>query len=468
MTRRVRYRVVPDVRGRNGPIVLRDQGEGSQDVTYWAVGRLGEQGRRKWVDWRFDKEAVIGIFGRRGSGKSYTLGALLEAMATTSPKHGVGGNVGDRGALLFDTLNIFQHATVGAHEVADEELKEEAVKNLRRFGMDSVEADELRFEMFHPAGEDRPYYDDNYQPFAVDTSILRPEDYGHVFDIDIYRDPMGQLLLAADEKNRGDGRQSDEGKDGEYGGLIGLIACLESDADLEEQFAADTRRALVSRLRTLAQRAVFSQSATNIDSLIEPGKVTVLLLAHLSPTLRSVVAALLVRQLFQARATAAEASNTLKLDPDIGEERRKRASEEIEQAPPRTILCFDEAQGYAPPQMSNPCTAALTQYVKEGRNYGLSLVLTTQQPSAIHGDILSQLDGVLSHRLTVPKDINTALNHAKARSPEKIVSEGSELDESELIRELSVGQAWLSHGEVNRSLIVNIRPRVTAHGGIEA
>ncbi|MDP7445150.1 MAG: hypothetical protein QGF64_05715, partial [Candidatus Poseidoniia archaeon] len=105
--------------------------------------------------------------------------------------------------------------------------------------------------------------------------------------------------------------------------------------------------------------------------------------------------------------------------------------------------------------------------VKEGRNHGLSLMITSQQPSAIHPEILSQVDCVIAHRLTVQSDIDAVLRSAKGRSPEKISSGTQALSPHDLLRELAQGQAYISHGDTTRAFISEIRPRVTAHGGIE-
>ena len=201
--------------------------------------------------------------------------------------------------------------------------------------------------------------------------------------------------------------------------------------------------------------------------MVKAGQLTILLLGHLAPPMRSLVAAIVVRQLFNLRSAASEASKTLKLDSTISDNERTTAVKTIEASPPRTLLCIDEAQGYAPPSKVNPCTSILIQYVKEGRNHGLSLMITSQQPSAIHREILSQMDCVVAHRLTVQSDIDAMIRSAKGRSPDKISSGTQTLTINDLLRELVQGQAIISHGDATRSFVTEIRPRVTAHGGIE-
>ena len=109
-------------------------------------------------------------------------------------------------------------------------------------------------------------------------------------------------------------------------------------------------------------------------------------------------------------------------------------------------------KGTAPPSKANPSTSILIQYVKEGRNHGLSLMVTSQQPSAIHSEILSQVDCVVAHRLTVQSDIDAVIRSAKGRSPEKMSSALQTLSVHDLLRELARGQAYISHGDTARCM----------------
>jgi DNA helicase HerA-like ATPase len=130
-------------------------------------------------------------------------------------------------------------------------------------------------------------------------------------------------------------------------------------------------------------------------------------------------------------------------------------------------VCIDEAQNYIPAGAKDSCSVSLIQFVKEGRNHGLSLLFTSQQPSAVHSEILSQLDSLVAHRLATSQDIDAVLRNAKGRQPQKISIGNHVLTEAGLLREIAQGQALVSHPDAPRAFVVNIRPRVTAHGGIE-
>ncbi len=104
----------------------------------------------------------------------------------------------------------------------------------------------------------------------------------------------------------------------------------------------------------------------------------------------------------------------------------------------------------------------------EGRNFGLSLWLATQRPKgAISDAAASQIDTFIVHRLSVSEDIAAVTGLLQNAKPERIRLNGRELDLSELIRSLDVGQAIFSSAssDASRLVIGNVRPRNVAHGG---
>ena len=462
----LRYKVSPALRDEDGTIFLGCDRKGIDQTTHVNLGLLSEQGSRPNVVLGFGREIVTGIFGQRGSGKSYTLGTVVEALGAKDTTANIGYNANDRAVLLLDTLNIFQYVAIPVSKIPNEVIRKTLSAKISGFGVKETEVD---VRTYYPAGCCQGFYTSRYRPFALDTSFIRPEDYAHIFDFDLFKDPTGHLLLAAFDavKNAGYTFKSADRPANEKAGLSELIEFLSDEMNVAESFERTTVRALLSRLQTLARDELFSSTPTSVPSMIKPGEVTILLLGHLAPPMRSLTAGIIVRQLFNLRAAASEANKTLTLDNTISNKEREFALKTMEMSPPRTLLCIDEAQGYAPPSKTNPCTSILIQYVKEGRNHGLSLMLTSQQPSAIHQEMLSQIDCVIAHRLTVQSDIDAVIRSAKGRSPERMSSGTQTLSLSDLMRELAQGQVYVSHGDAVRGFITEIRPRVTAHGGIE-
>ena len=462
----LRYRVSPNIRDDDGVVCLGCERHQLEEITHINLGRLSEQGGRPKIVLGLAREVVTGIFGQRGSGKSYTLGSIVESLGATDATANIGINIQDRAVLLLDTLNIYQYAAVPVSQVPDKALRSTLSAKLASFGVDETA---VAVRTYFPEGHHQGFYTSRYQPFALDTALMRPEDFAHIFDIDLFRDPTGHLLLAVFDAVKSAGYQSGpDTRSGNGGaGLSEMIEFLLDERNTDGSFERTTVRALRSRMQMLAREPLFSSSPTSISTMLSAGEVTVLLLGHLSPPMRSLIAAILIRQLFNFRSVASEAGKTLKLDGSLSDQERASAARTIGVSVPRTLLCIDEAQGYAPPSKMNPCTPTLIQYVKEGRNHGLSLMMTSQQPSAIHPEVLSQVDCVVAHRLTVQSDIDAVIRSAKGRAPERISSGAQTLSVHDLLRELAQGQAYVSHGDAARAFVVEVRPRVTAHGGIE-
>jgi hypothetical protein len=139
---------------------------------------------------------------------------------------------------------------------------------------------------------------------------------------------------------------------------------------------------------------------------------------------------------------------------------------EGESLPTRVWLLIDEAHVVAPANLPSPAREALVEYVKRGRDAGLSLVLATQQPSAVDDRILSQVNISFNHRLTFQSDISAAINRVPTKTLGGMKMSGTTLtDFGDMIRLLEAGQCFLGDHASSRTVLVQIRPRVTSHGG---
>ena len=75
------------------------------------------------------------------------------------------------------------------------------------------------------------------------------------------------------------------------------------------------------------------------------------------------------------------------------------------------VLVLEEAHNYARPRQQNEekgqelSRTAFERIAKEGRKFGLSLIVASQRPSEISETIISQCANFISHRLQNPKDI---------------------------------------------------------------
>jgi DNA helicase HerA-like ATPase len=412
-------------------------------------------------------EHVLAIVGKRGSGKSFTLGSFLESLAAQNEETSIGHTAKQRAALLFDTLNIFQWMTA---PVSDETTTSRHVleqeRLLRNWG---IAATELDIDLWVPAG-----YGDRVttraRPFQIKASDMEVADWAALLRVDAVQDIIGQLLTQLFHKVT---RQGWGTRDGEpispnpaYE-IDDLLRCLREDQEIEHDFAPETRRALRQRLTAYLASPLFGPAGTSLAELLQPGRLSVLLLSGVPDDVRLVAVFLTIRKLLFDRARASEAAKSLELGFADDAEERARIDMTLQTAPPKTWVVIDEAQNVFPSERQTAASEILLRFVREGRNFGLSLAFTTQQPSAIDARIMAQVDTLIAHTLTVQKDLQNILANQKSREPTRIQLRGVDIGLADAIRQLGVGQAYVSNTDAERGLFMDVRPRVSVHGGFE-
>lgn len=445
-----RFQVKPPLGRGNRSILL---GENDSRGTL-LLGRLSEVGPQRDVRLDMSKEHVIAVIGKRGSGKSHTLGVLLEGLGISDPTGLLGCSKPDHAILVFDTLNIFQWIGIPLASAQGPDARSQLAKARSwRLPESSVKP---RF--WHLSGSD-PVSADSL-PFRVKVADMTPQDWGLLMDVDIATEPMGQLVLAAWDKVTRTGwwvgrRQVSPTPNHS---IEDLLKCIGEDKDIGIEFAIDTRRAVRQRLAAYGRTGLFSTEGTPFADLLSPGEVSVLLLARAPEDLRTLVVFLLVRRLLEGRSIASEASKDALI----------RGNTSIPSNVPRSWVILDEAQNIIPSRTATIANRELTRFVREGRNFGLSMAISTQQPEAIDARVMAQVDVLIAHTLTVRQDFAYVLANLKAPPPEIIILGRRSLTMSDCLRELEVGQAIISAVDAPRTCFVEIRPRVTPHGGFEA
>jgi ABC-type dipeptide/oligopeptide/nickel transport system ATPase subunit len=100
-------------------------GNHDESKEYVFLGRLAEAGQLVRVDFDLSIPHVVAIFGKRGSGKSYTLGSFLEGLCTREAATTISAITKTRASLLFDTLGIFQWLDVPLSPSSPQKLLQE-------------------------------------------------------------------------------------------------------------------------------------------------------------------------------------------------------------------------------------------------------------------------------------------------------------------------------------------------------
>jgi DNA helicase HerA-like ATPase len=124
-----------------------------------------------------------------------------------------------------------------------------------------------------------------------------------------------------------------------------------------------------------------------------------------------------------------------------------------------TLLVIDEAHNLCGTEPASPVARRLLerliQIAAEGRKYGLWLLLSSQRPSKIHPQILSQCDNLMLMRMNSPDDIEE-LGRAFGFAPKAMLRASNGFVQ---------GEALLAGGFAPVPMLVQVRERLTRQGG---
>ncbi len=386
---------------------------------------------------------VVFVCGARGSGKSYFLGVIAEELALKNK------NVG---TIIVDPIGVFWSMRFPNRE-------EKEIERLGEWGLEPKGLTNLK--VFIPKGMIPHVPKSTFDAgFSMQPALLESEDWALTFGIDRFS-VTGLLLEKVLKKVESGFREIETGKKivskGRNYSMDDIIHCLEKDDELnsrEKGFKADSIRALVSRFEAAKAWGIFDDKGTPLSELSRAGQLTILDTSFLDDMVTSLVVGILARRILSARklSTRKEAAEKFKAI---------NVEQILELEIPPTWLVVDEAHTLIPSgNVKTPASKALTEYVKQGRRPGCSLVFATQQPSAIDTKVLSQLDVILVHKLVFDDDIKAVYKRTPTIIPGRY-KKGS------FIKTLPVGVALTGdrQEETSRAFVMKVRPRFSQHEG---
>ncbi len=126
-----------------------------------------------------------------------------------------------------------------------------------------------------------------------------------------------------------------------------------------------------------------------------------------------------------------------------------------------TLVVIDEAHNVCPAEPTTPLERAVTdrliQIAAEGRKYGLWLLLSTQRPSKVHPQVISQCDNLMLMRMNSPSDVGD-LSRLFGFAP------GAMLDRSPNFQQ---GEALFAGSFVPVPSLGRMGARLTVEGGVD-
>lgn len=373
---------------------------------------------------------VVLVAGKRGSGKSYTLGVIAEELSNLPKEESQ--NIA---SLIFDTMGIYWTM----------KFRNEKDKNL--LSQWELKSKSLPVKIFVPFG----HYDDYIEKgipidekFALDIREMNSEDWINTFELSII-EPVSILIERVIKKVKTKRNYS----------IFDIIKEIEKDEKAEEGI----KNAASGLFRAAETWGIFSEEseATKIKDLISAGKTTVLDLSVYSSVstfnVRALVISLISRKIFNQRMDSRkkEEIDAISKNLDFLSNVEKKEN-------PLVWIFIDEAHEFLPLDKKTLATEALMQLLREGRQPGISVVLATQQPGQIHKDVMTQSDIVLSHRVTSKQDVD-ALN--QIMQSYLLESIKKSMDDLPRVR----GSAIILDDNSERIYSMSVRPRFTWHGG---
>ena len=375
---------------------------------------------------------VVFIVGKRGSGKSYTMGAIAEGLSDLPLE--IKDNIS---IVLLDTMGIYW--TMKYPNFQEAELA-------KQWGF---EPKGLDVKIYTPTGFFYKYKEEGIPtdfPFSLRPIDVEPHDWCNAFSLDPNSAAGVLITRIVQEMSKAEKSYS----------MDELISRVKKDQESDKV----TVSVVVNGFMKAKGWEIFSEEGTSLKDIIAGGQVTVL---DVSPyatmasgwEIKALVTGLICRTLFNQRMLARKTEEFKTLDKAM-HYFAKEEEEKMEE--PLVWVAIDEAHELLPHDGKTAASDALITILREGRQPGISLILATQQPAKIHTDVMTQSDIVISHRLTAKMDVDSL-----GQLMQSYMRKGLD-DELNMLPRVK-GAAVVFDDSNERLFPVQMRPRFTWHGG---
>ena len=356
---------------------------------------------------------------------SYTMAVLIEEFAKQPFE------VKERlSAIIIDTVGIFW-----TMKYPNEEQK----ADLEKWGL-KPEGIEIRNLV--PFGK-RDFYEQKNLPhdgyFSIKTSQMDIEDWLAVFRL-TWRDPESSLLSRTIDKIKN-----------KVGSLYDIDDII-NEAKKDEETIKDVINSLNNRLLVAKSWGLFSKTGTTMKEFAKPGTITVVDTSTYKESIgmesiKELIVGILGKRLYEERMLYRKE-----------EEMSLLTGGRKESEMPIIWMMIDEAHMFMPSDRPSIALDVLLQWIRVGRQPGLSLLLATQRPNKLHSEAISQCDFFLSMRMTAQEDIN-----AVATIRPSYLNVPMDKFYGQMPRDQ--GFAILLDDNSEKVMLIRVRPRTTWDGG---
>ena len=384
------------------------------------------------------KPHVMFICGKRGTGKSYTMGTIAEGIQLLPRK--VKDNLA---CVIVDIMGIYWTMRYPNEREAD---------IVRMWDLDPTGID---VNVMVPLGWVDKFKEMNIPfdaPFSFIPGELTANDWCNTFGLELFG-KYGVIIerIVKTLKN-------------EFVTDFGIDEIIDTIRNDKKSDVA-IKEALENRFSAADDWGIFSKDGTAIADIAARGKVNVLDTSTLEAAIggfstKALVIGLVALKILEARMLTRKVEEHAGVESSQsmfgGEDSAALAKKMI----PMTWLIIDEAHQALPHPSEGvtPASVPLIRILREGRQPGVTLVAATQQPGKIHTDVHSQTDLLLSHRVTAQPDVNS-LNSIMG----SYMSKSLEGYIHALPKE--VGSALMLDDANEKVYAIRTRPRLSWHAG---
>ncbi len=363
---------------------------------------------------------LITVTGKRGEGKSFTIGVIAEEII------GLSENIRNNlSIIIIDTQGIFWT------------MKSPNEDEFSLLGKWNLKPKSFDANVYIPEGQEKIFSSGGVEYdslFSVLPSEFETEDWLSVFDIDPV-ETLGILLQRI------------------LGGMSGIYDIDDIVAEIRKYEGFDEDKLKLESFFTSAKYwGIFGKS--KMPDMLQPGKLSIIDVSLTPQNVRSLLISFICKKIFQERTKARRKEELADIDiRNLGSESGSGSGRL-----PMPWIFIDEAHNYISDTKKTSATDILLKIVREGRQPGISLVVATQNPARLHPEVLAQTDLVISHRLTAKSDIDALSAIMQAYMLENIGKHINDLPKMK-------GVAVVLDDNSERVYKVRIRPRQSWHAG---
>jgi len=410
--------------GRDKSDLKKFGSEGTGFIGKHIVGKGEEAHLTNPIHMDLIKPHIMLVTGKRGTGKSYSVGTFAEEIARLPDK--IRKNLS---VLMVDTMGIYW-SMKNANERARDSLKK---WDLKPQGM--------KLKLFVPKGYVSAYKEANVKvdsPLTLSCGEITSVDWNLTFGFS----PIDAHGIAVEQVIK-----SVKAKHGKNYGIIDIIKQIK----LEKEITKEVKEALINRFKTAEDWGVFEKKGTSIANLFFPGAISIIDVSHYMSishgwSVKAMLVGLIARRVYQERLMARKAEE---FEVMTGESSKKI---------PMVWIMIDEAHQFLPNEGTTAATEPLLTLIRQGREPGISLVMITQRPNKLHEDALAQSDLIISHRLTAEADIKALRGIMQTYMMEDIQDYINHLPRKP-------GTAIVLDDNSERIYPIQLRTRITWHAG---